>query len=97
MNLVGICGLAIFLIAFSIHADLLEAKSAIIQNPAAQLRVASAVPRTESINTTGPESVFHARKPAAGLPPVPEASTGVQMLAGLAFLIWIQRLRRYWV
>lgn len=119
-GLACICGLAIFLVAFSIHAEFLEAKSGaatdssktyaastfivptkshggIVQNPAsdAQLRLASTLARPITANSS--ENVFHAAKQAAGLSPVRGASTGVLMVAGLAFLIWIQRLRKYWV
>lgn len=121
-GLACICGLAIFLIAFSIHAEFLEAKSGtaadssktkagvtflvsrktyggIIQNPAGdtRLRLASTIAADRPINANSSENVFHAGEKAAGLPPVPGASTGVLMVAGLAFLIWIQRLRKYWV
>ena len=118
-RLLGIFGLAIAMIAFSLHGEFLEAKSGaatdgsknhagatflvprkshagVIQNPAAdaQLTLASTVGGVRPINPTTFENVFQAGRPAAGLPPIPGASTGVQMVAGLAFLIWIQRLRR---
>lgn len=121
-RLLGILGLAIVMIAFSLHGEFLEAKSgaatdgsnnhagttflvprksyaAVIQNPAthAQLTLASTVARAKPMDATISENVFQAGRQAAGLPPIPEASGGVLMVAGLAFLIWIQRLRRNWV
>lgn len=72
---------------------------AISENAAtdAQSTLGFTVARTRTIAATGSESLVKPRGHVGGLPPIQEQGTGMQVLGGLAFLLWIQRLRRYWV
>jgi hypothetical protein len=63
----------------------------------AQLILVSTAAGTETKNVTAPESPLKSLTRATVLYPPSESGIGLQIVGGLALLLWIQRLRRYWV
>jgi hypothetical protein len=69
------------------------------QGPATQasFTLVSTAAGTQTINATAPQSPLKPLTRAAILYSPSESGIGLQMVGGLALLLWIQRLRRYWV
>ena len=59
-----------------------------------QVTLASRITRAQTTDATAPEALAEAR--GSRQSPIPKTSTAVQLVGGLAFLLWIQRSRRYW-